>query len=411
MAAKPEDYRLNELLTKGSKAIDKTRDKKTGGILVRKKDGKQVAPFSKEKKIVPFGSKPIKRKQISPRYKSDWIDSDEFEEVEVEGQTSFSGETSGYLEKPKYNEDELVKAVDVKVDELIKKKKAKKGPYILLKKYNDLQADYDAQILETEDLRRQLNEQISINEQQLAEIQGLEVALDSAELLKAAAENESQVTNERYSALLDNFQQAVIKGTKEGIERVSLTAQVRGLQAQKVTLKQLLDAQKDLVKTLQQQAENLAASQEAAAENAEAAQGAQTAGESGVKVDNRTSEDFDFRFRSNRGSSGWEKNGTSLTLLNLDEEKEVSFTLSASPKNGGHKTAWIGFTKKNGTIPKRTGSTPGQVTVQVKKVENINDPKGRRKTFTDEITATVGSKTFKLKAEFYRKLRKGGDGN
>jgi hypothetical protein len=126
MAAKPEDYRLKELLTKGSKAIDKTRDKKTGGILVRKKDGKQVAPFSKVKKPVPFGLKPIKRKQISPRYKSDWIDSDEFDEVEVEGQTSFSGETSGYLEKPKYNEDELVKAVDVKVDELIKKKKAKK---------------------------------------------------------------------------------------------------------------------------------------------------------------------------------------------------------------------------------------------------------------------------------------------
>ena len=50
MAAKPEDFRVSELLTKGSKAIDKTRDKKTGSILVRKKDGKQVAPFSKVKK-------------------------------------------------------------------------------------------------------------------------------------------------------------------------------------------------------------------------------------------------------------------------------------------------------------------------------------------------------------------------
>ena len=54
MAAKPEDYRLNELLTKGSKAIK--RDEKSGNILVRKKDGKQVAPFSKIKKVVPFGS-------------------------------------------------------------------------------------------------------------------------------------------------------------------------------------------------------------------------------------------------------------------------------------------------------------------------------------------------------------------
>ena len=126
MAARPEDYRLNELLTKGSKAIK--RDEKSGRILVRKKDGKQVKPFVKEKKAAPFGSKPIKGKQISPRYKSDWVDSDEFDEVEVEGQTSFSGETSGYLEKPKYNEDELVKAVDVEVDELIKKQKIMELP-------------------------------------------------------------------------------------------------------------------------------------------------------------------------------------------------------------------------------------------------------------------------------------------
>ena len=34
MAAKPEDFRVSELLTKGSKAIDNTRDKKTGSIMV-----------------------------------------------------------------------------------------------------------------------------------------------------------------------------------------------------------------------------------------------------------------------------------------------------------------------------------------------------------------------------------------
>ena len=32
--------------------------------------------------------------------------------------------------------------------------------------------------------------------------------------------------------LLEDFQQKLIKGTKEGIERVSLTGQVRGLQAE-----------------------------------------------------------------------------------------------------------------------------------------------------------------------------------
>ena len=408
MAAKPEDYRLNELLTKGSKAIK--RDEKSGNILVRKKDGKQVAPFSKIKKVVPFGSKPIKGKQISPRYKSDWVDTDEFDEVEIEGQTTFSGETSGYLEKPKYNEDELVKAIDVKVDELIKKPKKERPDYVLKKIYNKLLGDFDEKVTELEDLRRQLNEEISINEEKTAQIQGLEVSLDSAELQKAAAENETQVSNERYSDLLDNFQQSIIKGTKEGIERVSLTAQVRGLQAQKATLKSLLDVQKDLVKTLQQQAENLAASQSNAAETAASAGGAKTEGDAGFKVTERKSDDYDFRFTSLKKSNGW-NNGKTLELLNLDDEKDVTWSVSVKKKSGGHSKPWIGFSKTSGTLPKRSGTTPGKTTITAVKIRNVNSPKGRKKTFKDEITLKIGSKTFTLQAQMYRKRRSGGSGN
>jgi hypothetical protein len=408
MAAKPEDYRLNELLTKGSKAIK--RDEKSGNILVRKKDGKQVAPFSKIKKVVPFGSKPIKGKQISPRYKSDWVDTDEFDEVEIEGQTTFSGETSGYLEKPKYNEDELVKAIDVKVDELIKKPKKERPDYVLKKIYNKLLGDFDEKVTELEDLRRQLNEEISINEEKTAQIQSLEVSLDSAELQKAAAENETQVSNERYSDLLDNFQQSIIKGTKEGIERVSLTAQVRGLQAQKATLKSLLDVQKDLVKTLQQQAENLAASQSNAAETAASAGGAKTEGDAGFKVTERKSDDYDFRFTSLKKSNGW-NNGKTLELLNLDDEKDVTWSVSVKKKSGGHSKPWIGFSKTSGTLPKRSGTTPGKTTITAVKIRNVNSPKGRKKTFKDEITLKIGSKTFTLQAQMYRKRRSGGSGN
>lgn len=409
MAARPEDYRLNELLTKGSKAIK--RDEKSRSIVVRKKDGKQVPP-SVRKKIVPFGSKPIKGKQISPRYKSDLVDSSEFDEVENEGQTSFSGETSGYLEKPKYNENELVKAIDVKVDELIKKEKKKKPDYILKKIYNKLLADFDAKVSELEDLRRQLNEQISINEQQLAEIQGLTVSLDSAELQKAAAENETQVSNERYAQLLDNFQQSVIKGTKEGIERVSLTAQVRGLQAQKATLKQLLDAQKDLVKTLQQQAENLAAQQEQATKQQASAEGATQSGDAAFKVVNRTTDEYDFRFQSLKKSSGWTKNGNDLELLNLDNEKEVSFEITVKAKSGSHGSPWIGFSPKTGTIPPRVGTEAGKSPqITASKIRNVNSPKGRKRTFKDEVTIKIGEKTLKMDCHFYRKRRKGGRGN
>lgn len=403
-----DKYRINELANKGSKAIK--REKSDGSILVRKKDGKQTPPSKKDNPIIPYGDKPIKGKQISPRYKSDWVDTDEFDTVNVD-QSSFAGETSGYLEKPKYNEEELQKSLDVKVDELIKKQKPKKGPYILLSKYNILLAEKLAIIDELERCKADLEEQISVNETLKSELASLQVRLDVAKLQQAAAENQTQASDDRHSKLLDNFQQSLIKGTKEGIARVSLTAQVKGLQAQKATLQKLLDVQKDLVKTLQLQSENLAASQAQASEQAEAADGAKVAGEAGYNVTNRKSDDYDFKFTSNRYSSGWE-NGTELELLNLDVENDATWSIQAETDSGGHGSQpWIGFSKRSGTIGKRVGTTPGKTIINVKKTRNINDAKGRKKTFKDKITLTIGNKTFTLAAEFYRKLRSGGHGN
>lgn len=403
-----DKFRINELANKGSKAIK--REDRDGSLLVHKKDGKQTPPSKKDKPFVPYGQKPIKGKQISPRYKSDWVDTDEFDIINKE-QKSFAGETSGYLEKPKYNEEELQKSLDVKVDELIKKQKPKKGPYILLSKYNILLAEKLAIIDELENLRIQLEEQISENETLKSELASLQIKLDVARLQQAAAENQTQASNERHSKLVDNFQQSLIKGTKEGIARVSLTAQVKGLQAQKATLQRLLDVQKDLVKTLQLQSENLAASQAQASETAEAAEGATVSGEAGYNVVNRKSDDYDFKFTSNRYGHGWE-NGTELELLNLDVENDATWSIQAETDTGGHGSQpWIGFSKRSGTLPKRAGVTPGKTVISAKKVRNVNSPKGRKKTFTDKITLTIGNKTFKLTAEFFRKLRSGGSGN
>ena len=57
---------------------------------------------------------------------------------------------------------------------------------------------------------------------------------------KASADNEAQSSTQRYSDLLKDFSNSIIKGTRDGIERVSLTYQVQGLQPQKEALRQLL---------------------------------------------------------------------------------------------------------------------------------------------------------------------------
>lgn len=257
-----DEIRTEQLAKKGSKAIQ--RDKKTGGILVRKKNNKQVRPWREEKKFVKWDAKPIKGKQISPRYKSDWVD--DGEELEYDdNQTKFSGETSGYLEKPKYNEEELQKSLDVKVDELIKKKKPVKGPFILLEKYNNLLAKYEESVKVSEDFKQKWNTALSEIESLKSRIAELEVQLDLAKLQEASAQNETQVANDRFTTLLSDFQNAVIAGSKEGVERVSLSAQVRGLQAQKKTLQQLLEVQKAITNQLTSQVSGAAAETAAAA--------------------------------------------------------------------------------------------------------------------------------------------------
>jgi outer membrane murein-binding lipoprotein Lpp len=257
-----DEIRTEQLAKKGSKGIQ--RDKKTGGILVRKKNNKQVRPFRDVPPPIKWNDRPIKGKQISPRYKSDWVDDGETLEYD-DNQTKFSGETSGYIEKPKYNEEELKKSLDVKVDELIKKKKPEKGPFVKQKIYNDLLAKYEALVKVSEDFRQKWNTALSEIESLKSRIAELEVQLDLAKLQEASAQNETQVANTRFTTLLSDFQNAVIAGSKEGVERVSLNAQVRGLQAQKKTLQQLLEVQKAITNQLTSQVSGVAAETAAAA--------------------------------------------------------------------------------------------------------------------------------------------------
>jgi hypothetical protein len=435
-------FNFKEIVAKGSEAIQ--RDEKSGSIIAHKRDGisipmglkkeeqlqftdskkrgKPVNPelLKKRKAPTPFGQKPIKGKQISPRYKSDWVDTDEFDTI-PEGQSSFGGETAGYLEKPKYNEEELVKALDVKVDELIKKKKVEKGPFIKLEKYTDLRKKLDIEIKNVQDVRALLEDEISKNQTLETEIESLRVQLDSSELQRAAAENETQVANDRYAKLLDNFQQSLIKGTKEAIERVSLTAQVRGLQAQKETLKQQLDAQKQIVETLQQIEEQEEAQQAESAilrsltgpPNSYEQQGdyAWKIPENNVKNQGQLDNDDIFHFTSLKKSHGWD-NGNDLELYNFNSEKEVTFSIQIQKQSeGGHSSPWLGFSKMNGTIPARSGSEPGKTTLTAKKIRNVSSPKGRKKHFKDKWTLTIDGTQFVKYGRMYRKRRSGGSGN
>lgn len=279
-------FRIDELVKKGSAAIP--RDK-AGGIVVRRLQGKQIPPslpprdaeefFRRKRKNIPtpikkpipfkpYGQEPITKKTVSPRYKHE-LPPIKDEDVLNINQNSFAGETSGFLEKPIYNEEELKKAVDVKVDELIKPKKQKRGDFIPKPRFDRLQERFDSGSLQIQDLSVKLANEQSIVQTQEGEINGLITQIDSLQAQVDAKQAELDTLLVRFNQLLEDYQNSVIRGTKEGIERVSLTAQVRGLQAQKETLQAQLTAQQDIVQSLQQQAEIQQQVTEAQAEAAE----------------------------------------------------------------------------------------------------------------------------------------------
>ena len=393
-------FRIDELTKKGSNAIRK--DSK-GNLLVSKQDGKQVKPDT-----------PIISRRASDKTKADLANPQEL--IPNKDQVEFAGETSGYVEKPKYNEDELKKALDVKVDELIKTIKPKKGPYVLKSKY-------DAKLLEIEDLRKQVakwrklyEEEVGITSQLRAELEALLELLDSLEIQKAASENTSIAINNRYVALLSDFQNSIIKGTKEGIERVSLEAQVRGLQAQKVSL---IEQIKILTLIEEQEEESQAIIAALTIQGLPGGYG-QTR-DSGWKVpEDAVTQPAEMAaqgaitFKSYRSDSGW-PNGQTMNIYNLTEEP-LDWSLTVAPKGNDSKytgSPVFAFSPVTGTIAARSGETPGVATLTASKVRNLEGRKygGREKWFTDTLKLTIGLDVFDIPIGFYRKVKNGGKGN
>ena len=390
-------FRIDELTKKGSNAIRK--DSK-GNLLVSKQDGKQVKPNT-----------PIISRRASDKTKADLANPQEL--IPNKDQVEFAGETSGYVEKPKYNEDELKKALDVKVDELIKTIKPKKGPYVLKSKY-------DAKLLEIEDLRKQVakwrklyEEEVGITSQLRAELEALLELLDSLEIQKAASENTSIAINNRYVALLSDFQNSIIKGTKEGIERVSLEAQVRGLQAQKVSL---IEQIKILTLIEEQEEESQATIAALTIQGLPGGYG-QTR-DSGWKVpEDAVTKPAEMAaqgaiiFKSYRRSSGW-SNGQTMNIYNLTEEP-LDWSLTVTPKSGYEGNPVFAFSPVTGTIAARSGETPGVATLTASKVRNLRGGGygGRKKWFTDNLKLTIGLDVFDIPIGFYRHVKNDGKGN
>src|SRR5210317_1027734 len=215
-------FRFNELVTQGSKAIVSEDPTTKNHTFV---DGSSIIVSASQD--VPYEHKQGER----------------------------DGEVTAFIEKPAYTEEELIKAVDVNIDELVKPQAPPRPDVVPRPVYDELENKYQQALADLEAAQQR----ILLLEGQVAELTAqLQAALvenDSLKTQKAVVDNQFQQSTERYKEQTSKLGTAIIKATKEANERVRLNAQVEGLVAQKDVLRQQLLSLRKIVSGLEGQVE------------------------------------------------------------------------------------------------------------------------------------------------------------
>ena len=319
------------------------------------------------------------------------------------------GELTGRIEKPKYDESELKKAVDTEVDELIVAPR-EPGPDVVPKSlYDDLRRLYDERGVRINELESLVSSLQSEIETLKSEIESLLIQVDALSLQTAAAQNEAQATNDRYTTLLQDFSSAIVKSTKEGIERVSLKAQTEGLIAQKEGLRQQLQALNNIVKALQGQiavqqqqieAQNIRQASESALDGQ--AGSFDEIGNVGYKIPqgefNDTTKQLFIKTENDNRINVLQ--GTGLNLFNFNEEP-VTFTLSTS----GDANKFLQVPGSI-TLPGRVDEKPGvgHVTFRWSPLGRTGE---RKSTISGNVTINASSgESFSVKADYFKEVKR-----
>lgn len=224
------------------------------------------------------------------------------------GSVDDDGVVSGKLTTPKYNEEELRRAIDTNIIELIPVD-VPQGPETVLK------VIYDAALAEIalrdETIRAQsiviLDLRSKVSELEIVS-QSLRVELDARELSLAVSQNETQTVTNRLSDVTRQLSNAIQKATAESIQRVSAFARAENLKTEVDNLREQLFG-----KTAQVQ------------------EGAKVSENFSVKILTKNDPSFDglyYRARANQNTEEWE-NGPQIQINNFtdDETITVSFQL------------------------------------------------------------------------------------
>jgi len=164
------------------------------------------------------------------------------------GSIENDGIISGQLTKPKYNQQELIKALDTVIVELIDIEPPITEPTILTSTFNEATKSVE----DLTDVVEALNDTVLRLDGKIKELeivtQSLSIELDSRDLNVTVLENQLQGMASKVESSTFDLQNALQKATAESIQRVSLAARNLSLTQENDLLKeQLTSAQNQII--------------------------------------------------------------------------------------------------------------------------------------------------------------------
>ena len=151
------------------------------------------------------------------------------------------GIISGQLNRPKYNESELIKSIDTVIVELLPTEPPPVEDTVPRRIYNPVtQSVIDL----TEEVSR-LNVEVSDLTAKVIELeivtQSLRVDVDAQSIIAASSQNQGEQANLRVQSTVFEISNAIQKATSEAIQRVSLTARTQALEEQNKAYKEEIE--------------------------------------------------------------------------------------------------------------------------------------------------------------------------
>lgn len=140
------------------------------------------------------------------------------------------GIIAGKLIKPNYNIDELTKAVDTTIFELIPQRPVQPFDGVARPVYNEVTQSVINLTLQVKDLTQTVSDLRSKVSGLEIVTQSLRVEVDGEKLKAGIAENQSTVANSQIATTTIDLQNAIVNSLNEAIQRVSLEARIEALQ-------------------------------------------------------------------------------------------------------------------------------------------------------------------------------------